>query len=397
MQVGTALNMLSQPGRSDASIVAEHFALGDLAEPLGFNSLFALELELRLAQRRDDDLRRLREPAARLPHRDAHPRVFDARRAAAKSKQASAAAHDVEQGDPIRVAEGIALLDIMCGGRCLFGFGRGAASVEYEGMRIPMAEARGRFAEAAQFVVSALSEPEFVFQGEFFHIPRTSIRPRPISHPERRFYASSVSPESATLMAKLGFSMLLIMQNEWAKCAGDIATFYKIAAEAGHHPRRPLILTNVSCAESRSEAHERALKYLGAKWDSIEDHYRFGDGHLARVRGYESYAALAKTYAKMKDPAARAKATEFYVSIQVTGTPDDCLQKIAELKRLTGLDHLICEFAWGGLPHEEAEGNMRLFASEVLPVLQQDRAFATPSTEETREAKGGARDLFAPA
>ena len=44
--------------------------------------------------------------------------------------------------DPIRVAEQIALLDVLCGGRCLFGFGRGAASVEYEGFRIPMEEAR---------------------------------------------------------------------------------------------------------------------------------------------------------------------------------------------------------------------------------------------------------------
>ena len=380
MKVGTALNMLAQPGRSDASILAEHFALGDLAEPLGFDSLMALEHHFTGYAMSPAPLQSLAYFAGRT------------RRIALGTAVIVLPWHD-----PIRVAEGIALLDIMCGGRCLFGFGRGAASVEYQGMRIPMGEARGRFAEAAQIVVAALSQPEFEFNGEYYTIPRTSIRPRPISHPERRFYASSVSPESATLMAKLGFSMLLIMQNEWTKCAADIATFYRIAAEAGHHPRRPLILTNVSCAESRSEAHERALKYLGAKWDSIEDHYRFGDGHLARVRGYESYAALAKTYAKMKDPAARAKATEFYVSIQVTGTPDDCLQKIAELKRLTGLDHLICEFAWGGLPHEEAEGNMRLFASEVLPVLQQDRAFATPSTEETREAKGGARDLFAPA
>src|SRR5262249_59708056 len=128
-------------------------------------------------------------------------------------------------------------------------------------------------AESAQIVYMALSQPEFEFKGEFFHIPRTSIRPRPISHPERRFYASSVSPESSTLMAKLGFSMLLIMQNEWSKCAGEIEKFYKTAAEAGHHPLPPVILTNVSCAESRSEANERALKYLGAKWDSIENHY----------------------------------------------------------------------------------------------------------------------------
>src|SRR5262249_18456066 len=43
MKVGTALNMLCQPGRSDASVVGEHLAMGDLAEPLGFDSLFALE------------------------------------------------------------------------------------------------------------------------------------------------------------------------------------------------------------------------------------------------------------------------------------------------------------------------------------------------------------------
>jgi alkanesulfonate monooxygenase SsuD/methylene tetrahydromethanopterin reductase-like flavin-dependent oxidoreductase (luciferase family) len=379
MKVGTALNMLAQPGRSDASILAEHFALGDLAEPLGFDSLMALEHHFTGYAMSPAPLQSLAYFAGRT------------RRIALGTAVIVLPWHD-----PIRVAEGIALLDIMCGGRCLFGFGRGAASVEYQGMRIPMGEARGRFAEAAQIVVAALSQPEFEFNGEYYTIPRTSIRPRPISHPERRFYASSVSPESATLMAKLGFSMLLIMQNEWSKCAGDIARFHDIAAQAGHSPRPPMILTNVSCAESRAEAHDRAFTYLGAKWDSIEDHYRFGDGHLAQVRGYESYAALAKTYAKMKDPAARAKATEFYVSIQITGTPDDCLQKIALLKRLTGLDHLICEFAWGGLPHEQAESNMRLFAAQVLPVLQRDHAFLAPAAE-VNQTSGPHGDLLAPA
>ncbi|HKD58271.1 MAG TPA: LLM class flavin-dependent oxidoreductase [Hyphomicrobiaceae bacterium] len=380
MKVGTALNMLSQPGRSDASILAEHFALGDLAEPLGFDSLFALEHHFTGYAMSPAPLQLLAYFAGRT------------RRIALGTAVIVLPWHD-----PIRVAEGIALLDIMCGGRCLFGFGRGAASVEYAGMRIPMDEARGRFAEAAQIIVMALSQPEFEFKGEFYTIPRTSIRPRAHSHPERRFYASAVSPESAVLIAKLGFGMLLIMQNEWAKCAGDIDKFHAIAAQAGHRPPRPLILTNVSCATSRAEAHERAHRYLGAKWDSIENHYRFSDGHLAQVRGYESYAALAKTYAKMKDPAARAKATEFYVSIQITGTPDDCLAKIAELKRLTDLDHLICEFAWGGLPHEEAESNMRLFATEVLPHLQQDRAFTSPTA--TKEDKRGDEhdSVFAPA
>jgi alkanesulfonate monooxygenase SsuD/methylene tetrahydromethanopterin reductase-like flavin-dependent oxidoreductase (luciferase family) len=301
--------------------------------------------------------------------------------------------------DPVRVAEQIALLDIMCGGRCVFGFGRGAASVEYEGFRIPMGEARARFVEAAQIIVKALSNDSFEHQGEFFQIPRTAIRPRPISHPERRFYASAVSPDSAEIMAKLGFGLLMVMQNEWPKAAEDIARYREIATEAGHAPRPPIILTNVCCAESRQEAQERAVKYLGLKWQSIDDHYHFSDGHLATVKGYESYGKMARTYAKINESAeTRQKATDFYVSIQIVGTPKDCLEKIAELQRCTGMDHLVTEFSFGGLPHEEAEINMRLFADQVLPMLQRDPAFATSADGPVAVSQPAAKErLFAPA
>ena len=195
-------------------------------------------------------------------------------------------------------------------------------------------------------------------------------------------------------MAKLGFGMMVIMQNEWPKAAEDIDRFRAIAGSVGHVPPPPIILTNVSCAESRDEAHERAMKYLGRKWDSIDSHYHFSDGHLAEVKGYELYGKMAKTYAKMKEDAARQKATEFYVRIQIVGTPDDCIQQIAELRTLTGTDHMIADFSYGGMPHEEGELNMRLFADRVVPVLHRDTAFAgTPS----RRATAAHEDVFAPA
>ena len=46
------------------------------------------------------------------------------------------------------------------------------------------------------------------------------------------------------------------------------------------------------------------------------------------MKGYEFYGGMAKTYSKMKDESFRKKATEFYVKIQVVGTPDDCIQQI---------------------------------------------------------------------
>jgi alkanesulfonate monooxygenase SsuD/methylene tetrahydromethanopterin reductase-like flavin-dependent oxidoreductase (luciferase family) len=380
MKVGTALSILAQPGRPDVALYNEHMALGDLAEPLGFDSLFALEHHFTGYSMSPSPLQTLSYYAGRT-----------------SKIMLGTCVIVLPWHDPIRVAEQIALLDVMSGGRTLMGFGRGAASVEYEGFRIPMEEARPRFVESAQLIVKALSNERFDWQGEFYRIPEMSIRPRPISHPERRFYASSVSPESSEIMAKLGFGMLVVMQTEWPKAAEDVLRYREIARSVGHTPRPPIVLSNVACAPTREEARDRALRYLGEKWDSIDNHYHFADGHLSGMKGYESYGKLAKTYTKMKDETFRSKATDFYVSIQVVGTPDDCIQQIGELRRLTGMDHLVTEFSFGSMPHHLAELNMRLFADKVVPVLQRDAAFQGEIDPFVGKSTVSDERLFAPA
>ena len=323
MKVGIALNMLTQEGRPDAAVLADHLALGDLAEPLGFDSLFALEHHFT-----GYAMIALPNPAPELlrgPDEARHPRHRGDRAAVARSgpdrRGDRAARHPVGRPMPPRVRTGSGERGV-----CRLPDPHGGSARPLRGNRAD----RGPGPQPGRLRVGR----------EFFKIPRTSIRPRPISHPERRIYASSVSPESAEIMAKLGFGVLVIMQNEWPKAAEDIGRYREIAQSVGHAPRPPIILTNVSVAESRPEAHERAVKYLSRKFDSIDAHYHFSDGHLGTVKGYESYGATAKTYAKMKDANFRQKAADFYVKIQIVGTPDDCLQQLAELRRLTGLDHL---------------------------------------------------------
>jgi len=63
---------------------------------------------------------------------------------------------------------------------------------------------------------------------------------------------------------------------------------------------------------------------------------------------------------------------------------------------VTGTDHLVTEFSFGGIPHDDAEKNMRLFAGRVLPVLQSDSAFAAPAAPLTPKA-AAASEVFAPA
>ena len=133
MQVGTALSILAQPGRPDVALFNEHMALGDLAEPLGFDSLFALEHHFTGYSMSPAPLQLLSYYAGRT-----------------KRITLGTCVIVLPWHDPIRVAEQIALLDVISGGRTLMGFGRGAATVEYEGFRIPMEEARPRFVEVGE-------------------------------------------------------------------------------------------------------------------------------------------------------------------------------------------------------------------------------------------------------
>ena len=188
MKVGTALSVLAQPGKPDVALYNEHMALGDLAEPLGFDSLFALEHHFTGYSMSPAPLQLLSYYAGRT-----------------KRITLGTCVIVLPWHDPVRVAEQIALLDVISGGRTLMGFGRGAASVEYAGFRIPMEEARPRFVESAQLIIKALSNELFDWNGEFYKIPQMSIRPRPISKPEQRFYASSVSPEFSRSHGEAGF------------------------------------------------------------------------------------------------------------------------------------------------------------------------------------------------
>src|SRR3989449_3206260 len=225
MKVGIALNMLTKEGRTDASVVGEHLALGDLAEPLGFDSVFALEHHFTGYAMSPSPTQLLSYIAGRTQRITLGTAVIG-----------------LPWHDPVRVAEEIALLDVISGGRCLFGFGRGAASVEYAGFRVPMEEARPRFVEAAQIVVKALTHDVFDWDGEFYRVPATSIRPRPISHPERRFYASSVSPESAEIMAKLGFGVLMRSEEHTSELQSRLHLVCRLLLEKKKKKYKPILL-----------------------------------------------------------------------------------------------------------------------------------------------------------
>jgi alkanesulfonate monooxygenase SsuD/methylene tetrahydromethanopterin reductase-like flavin-dependent oxidoreductase (luciferase family) len=235
MKVGTRSNMLNEGRTLGRRRPRRAHGHGELAEPLGFDSLFALEHHF--------------TGYAMSPRR---PQLLSYYRAAHQDGSLGTAVIVLPWHDPVRVAEQIALLDVMSGGRCLFGFGAARRAWSTRASAIPWRR-RGRASWKRADRGEGLTHDVFEWDGRVLQDPADVDPPRPISHPERRFYASSVSPESAEIMAKLGFGVLVIMQNEWPKAARTSSATAR-SRERRARAAPPIILTNVSCAESRREA-----------------------------------------------------------------------------------------------------------------------------------------------
>jgi alkanesulfonate monooxygenase SsuD/methylene tetrahydromethanopterin reductase-like flavin-dependent oxidoreductase (luciferase family) len=365
MKVGMTLQLTSFGGKPDLQTYQEELSLADMAEGLGFDSIWGLDHHFTGYVMSPDPCQLLSYIAGRT-----------------RRVQLGTAVIVLPWHDPVEVAEKIALLDLLSGGRTIFGFGRGAASIEYAGFRVSMEEARERFVESAVIIRKGLTQASFSHDGKYYKIPEIQIRPRPISHPETRFYASTVSPESAEIMAKMGFGVLIIAQRSWEDTAADYRRYCEAALASGYQPRPPIGLFNVLVSDYAQEAQDLAHVHMGAMFDSIDRHYRFSDGHLSGVKGYEFYAKMAKTYAKLSvDEQAKAKAVEFYRSLHAAGTPAQVLEKIRYIHHTVPLEHMIATFAFGGLPYPKLERSFKLFAEHILPVLQKDPAFQLPAEQ----------------
>jgi alkanesulfonate monooxygenase SsuD/methylene tetrahydromethanopterin reductase-like flavin-dependent oxidoreductase (luciferase family) len=64
---------------------------------------------------------------------------------------------------------------------------------------------------------------------------------------------------------------------------------------------------------------------------------------------------------------------DYFMNLQVWGTPEQCYEKILDVHTRTGNSHYVGVFSYAGMPYDEAERNMRLFAREVMPELQKLR------------------------
>ena len=120
------------------------------------------------------------------------------------------------------------------------------------------------------------------------------------------------------------------------------------------------------CDENAERAHEMALRYIGGYYQTVLDHYQFQGDHLAKTKGYEYYGKMSEKIAQYGTD----KVIEYFMNLQVWGTPEQCYAKILDVRRRVANDSFVGVFSYAGMDYGEAERNMRLFAARVMPELQ---------------------------
>jgi alkanesulfonate monooxygenase SsuD/methylene tetrahydromethanopterin reductase-like flavin-dependent oxidoreductase (luciferase family) len=268
--------------------------------------------------------------------------------------------------DPLRLAEEIAVLDHLSDGRVVLGIGRGLARSEFDGFRLDMADSRQLFVEHAEALLDAMEVGTMAYDGRLLHQPEVAIRPAPLMPLRGRTYASSISPESAEIMARLGVGIMVFLQKPWEQTVADLDAYaakYREINDA--EPPKPLLVLFAACHRDRAGA-ERMFEHVMAYYDSTVDHYEFDNAELARIPGYEYYGRIAERIAKH----GREEFVRFLAGLQPWGTPDDVIGKIIEAVARVDAAGVIVVSSYGGMSEAEATANQRLFAQEILPVLK---------------------------
>src|SRR5271166_1175723 len=344
---------------SDAEVYCNELRLAEMAEPLGFDSVWGVEHHFTNYTMCPDVLQFLSYMAGRT------------RRIKLGSMVVVLPWHD-----PVRVAEQISLLDHCSNGRFILGLGRGLARVEYEGFRLDQNEGRNLFVEYAELILNAL-EKGYMEGGLATKQPRREIRPFPARSFKGRTYAAAVSPESMPIMAKLGVGLLVIPQKPWDVVKKDFEVYHRVWREVnGTTPApKPLCGGFLFVDENKDRAEELAMKWISAYYHTAMNHYEMTSDKFGSHKTYEFYSNVSKFISRHGMDGAAAD----FAKLMPWGTPDQVLEKLAHIRDTIDANGFMFNFSYAGMPYAEAERNLKCFVKNVIPELR--KWSTTPITE----------------
>lgn len=273
---------------------------------------------------------------------------------------------------PLRVAEEVAMLDVITGGRIISGFVRGIGS-EYYAFGTNPVDSRERFLEACDLILRAWTEPgPFAYDGKHYQLRYVNVWPKPLQKPHPRIFVPSTgSVETIEWATQHRYPFIRVY--EYASVVKALFDEFRETArrmwgyEAGPELLGWMIPVYVGETDERARAEaEPHIMYLFRKLQ----HRPLS--HLMPP-GYTGEASLARMIERMGRRATMPSRS--FDEMQeggmiIVGSPDTVRKRMERYQHEMQFGILVPLLQFGSLPHDLTIKNMERFAREVMPALR---------------------------
>jgi alkanesulfonate monooxygenase SsuD/methylene tetrahydromethanopterin reductase-like flavin-dependent oxidoreductase (luciferase family) len=266
---------------------------------------------------------------------------------------------------PIRVAERIATLDILSGGRVNWGTGKSSSLVEQLAFENEIPELHDQWQEALEMIPAMWAEDVFAHEGRFFHVPPTQVIPKPVQVPHPPIFAACSRPDSAAAVGRLGLGTLNFAFGTDLSLKEKVLEYRKASSEAA--PRRWQKNEHFACTPATlvldDDRKACAFGLRGARFfmASLSEYYFSGRRPIGRLpvsREFVGDAELDEVMARRNSPGSE-------IALLV-GDPASARETVARYVDV-GVDELILVMQMGTVPHELIMESLRTFAEKVMP------------------------------
>lgn len=265
------------------------------------------------------------------------------------------------QGHPLRLAEDLAVVDNLSGGRVEIGLGQGYRPAEFEMFGLPYARRTRAFEEALDILQIAWRGERFDYDGRIYSVKAGILRPPPLRPGPLPLWIGAAAPKSRARAVRYRAGLLLAPLTDLEHTARQIDS-YRREAElqgAGELPRA--LIREILIGDSPADAMRRNQRYLD---------------HVYRVQYAPERTGLTFRDAGTGERRPLTGDNPWYLSEGFMqerwflGTPEAIAAKIADWQPRLGLQHLIYHPRQPGMPLAEAVGNLEAVAREVMPRLR---------------------------
>ena len=248
---------------------------------------------------------------------------------------------------PIEVAERIATLDVLSGGKILFGVGQGYRNIEFQSFGVEKGSLRQRMVESVQAIRKLWAEDNATFHGEFYRFDSVSINPKPIQRPGPHILVGADKVFTASRVPEIG--------DYWVVSPRHSKTFlrkavpaYKAALERQRKPFKGLpIIRELCVAEGSREAEER----IKQAFEGMDLFYqRWGQSEKKNDLNFESLKRERL----------------------VVGSPEEVVDQIMSYHLEFEAEFMWFRLYWPGSDPQWAVETIQLFGQKVIPAIKNE-------------------------